>query len=62
MTRTRLYLETMENVLANPDLENIIIDSKAAGGVVPYLPLDKLPRAQASGQGAPAAQTTGGKQ
>lgn len=62
VTRTRLYLETMENVLANPDLEKIIIDSKAAGGVVPYLPLDKLPRAQASGQGAPAAQTTGGKQ
>lgn len=38
-TRTRLYLETMESVL--PHVEVWVIDEKASGGVVPYLPLTK---------------------
>jgi len=46
VTRERLYLETMENILSNPELEKIIIDSRAAGNVVPYLALDKLPKAK----------------
>ncbi|ABB39740.1 HflK protein [Oleidesulfovibrio alaskensis G20] len=41
ITRKRMYLETMETILSNPDLEKIILSGKA-GGVVPYLPLDKL--------------------
>jgi hypothetical protein len=32
----------MEEVLTNSD--KIILDSKAAGNVLPYLPLDKLSR------------------
>ncbi|SPF81059.1 FtsH protease activity modulator HflK [Pseudoprimorskyibacter insulae] len=44
VTRKRLYLETMENVLGSVD--KIIIDDKAEGGqgVVPYLPLNELRR------------------
>jgi modulator of FtsH protease HflK len=38
----RVYIETMEEVLTNSD--KIILDSKAAGNVLPYLPLDKLSR------------------
>ncbi len=37
VTRKRLYLETMEEVLAGAD--KVIIDSKVAGQVLPYLPL-----------------------
>jgi modulator of FtsH protease HflK len=40
LTRRRMYLETMEKVLASTD--KVIIDSKA--GAVPYLPLDQIQR------------------
>ncbi len=40
VTRERIYIETMEEVLSNA--EKIIMDGNAAGGVVPYLPLDEL--------------------
>ena len=39
VTQERMYLETMEKVLA--DINKVIIDKKA-GGVVPYLPLPEL--------------------
>jgi len=39
VTQERMYLETMEKVLAN--IDKVIIDRKA-GGVVPYLPLPAL--------------------
>ena len=39
VTQERMYLETMEKVLA--DIDKVIIDKKA-GGVVPYLPLPQL--------------------
>ncbi|MBI1494960.1 FtsH protease activity modulator HflK [Halocynthiibacter styelae] len=45
VTRRRLYLETMEEVLGNVD--KIILDSDVGGagqGVVPYLPLNELRR------------------
>ena len=44
VTRKRLYLEAMEQVLG--DVEKIIIDENSAGGqgVVPYLPLNELRR------------------
>lgn len=48
VTRTRLYLETMEEVLKNA--QKIIMDDNASGsGVVPYMPLNEL---------KPAAGTT----
>jgi len=41
VTKERIYIETMEDVLGNA--EKIIIDSNKSGqGVVPYLPLDEL--------------------
>lgn len=45
VTRKRLYLETMENVLSNVD--KILIDQSVLGqgqgqGIVPYLPLNEL--------------------
>ncbi|MDX8397806.1 MAG: FtsH protease activity modulator HflK [Mariprofundaceae bacterium] len=39
VTRKRMYLETMESVLAKAD--KVVIDSKVAGSVLPYLPLDR---------------------
>lgn len=48
-TRRRMYLETMERVLGGMD--KLIIDEKMnANGVVPYLPLGELQRAQGGGQ------------
>ena len=40
VTKERIYIETMEDVIGNA--EKIIIDSKNGQGVVPYLPLDEL--------------------
>ena len=43
VTRKRLYIETMEDVLGG--LEKVIIDEQSGGqGVVPYLPLNQLQR------------------
>jgi len=51
VTRRRLYIETLRDVLEKAD--KIIIDSNAEGGqgVVPYLPLNEL-RGNRSGSGA----------
>ncbi len=40
VTKERIYIETMEEVLSNAN--KIIIDDNAASNVVPYLPLDEL--------------------
>jgi membrane protease subunit HflK len=40
VTRERLFIETMERVLA--PMNKIILDEKAGGGVVPYLPLPEI--------------------
>ena len=47
VTRKRMYLETMERVLGGTD--KIIIDDSVGQGVVPYLPLDSLPRRKEGG-------------
>ena len=44
VTRRRLYLETMEEIL--PRMDKVLIDDKAGESVVPYLPLDQLQRRQ----------------
>lgn len=56
VTRKRLYLETMEEVMGR--VNKVILDDKAAGsqGVVPFLPLNELGR---MGQGAAAATNEG---
>jgi len=40
----RVYIETMEEVMANT--EKIILDSKAGNNVLPFLPLDRLSRSR----------------
>ena len=40
VTKDRMYLETMEKVLA--DINKVIIEQNAGSGVVPYLPLNEL--------------------
>lgn len=42
VTRRRIFLETMEQVLGRSEL--IILDQQSGGGAVPYLPLDQLGR------------------
>ncbi|MFV0347353.1 MAG: FtsH protease activity modulator HflK [Halodesulfovibrio sp.] len=42
VTKKRLYLETMEEILSSPDVDKLIIPEKGMSQVVPYLPLDKL--------------------
>jgi len=55
VTRKRLYLETMENVLG--DVQMFLVDTPSGGGqgIVPYLPLNELRRPGAAG----AAGSTG---
>lgn len=61
VTRKRLYLETMEEVLGR--VNKVIIDEASGQGVVPYLPLNEIGR-PAAGAGTPggavAATTSGG--
>ena len=40
VTRQRIYLETLEQTLGN--INKVIIDNDAQGGVVPYLPLPEI--------------------
>ena len=44
VTQERMYLETMEKVMA--DINKIIIDKESGSGVVPYLPLPELKKTQ----------------
>ena len=46
VTRDRMYLETMEKVLA--DIDKVIIDKNSGSGVVPYLPLPELGKKKVS--------------
>ena len=52
VTRQRIYLETMERVLGGTD--KTIIDAGGQSGVVPYLPLQSLPRERSGQQQQPA--------
>jgi len=45
ITRRRLYLEAMEGILQNPEVEKLIMSDDALKKSVPYLPLEKLPKA-----------------
>ena len=46
VTKERMYLETMEKVLA--DIDKVIIEKNAGSGVVPYLPLPELGKKKVS--------------
>ena len=58
VTRQRIYIETMQDVMSNTD--KIIIDEKS-GGVVPYLPLSELQR-RTPAPPAPSTSTQDGGQ
>jgi membrane protease subunit HflK len=51
VTRERMYIETMERILAGTN--KVIIDQSAGQGVVPYLPLGQLDQPAAPAQGGP---------
>jgi membrane protease subunit HflK len=46
VTRERLYIEAMEDIL--PRIQKIVIDDKAGEHTVPYLPLDQMIRPRAA--------------
>ena len=48
VTRQRIYLETMEEILGG--MNKLIIDNKSGSGVVPYLPLPELQKRSGGGQ------------
>ena len=48
VTRKRLFLETMENVLRSSN--KVIVEQGNGQGVIPYLPLPELRAAQQGGQ------------
>ena len=55
VTRQRIYLETMERVLGGTDKTIIDTGGQSSPGVVPYLPLQSLPRST-----QPQQPSTGG--
>jgi modulator of FtsH protease HflK len=44
ITRKRMYIETMEDILSQPGLEKIIVPQDRVAPVMPYMPLDRMPR------------------
>jgi membrane protease subunit HflK len=58
VTRRRIYLETMQDILAN--MNKVIVDNKGGQGVVPYLPLPELRQGAPGGRATAEAQ--GGRQ
>jgi membrane protease subunit HflK len=60
VTRRRIFLETMEQVLGRSEL--IILDQQSGSGAVPYLPLDQLGRDRSpSRTQTGSASSTGGR-
>ncbi|PIE69139.1 MAG: FtsH protease activity modulator HflK [Deltaproteobacteria bacterium] len=58
ITRKRLYLETMETILARPNVQKMILSSEAMAKAIPYLPLDRLGEPQRAGRMLGSAGTT----
>ena len=58
VTRRRIYLETMQDILAN--MNKVILDNRGGQGVVPYLPLPEI-RQQQTRPGPPVADASGAR-
>jgi modulator of FtsH protease HflK len=58
VTRRRIYLETMQDILGN--MNKVILDNRGGQGVVPYLPLPELQRQQTR-PGPPVADASGAR-
>lgn len=56
VTTKRLYLETMERVLSNPETEKLILSDDALKKSIPYLPLKQLKQANPAAQPAQPKQ------
>jgi membrane protease subunit HflK len=54
VTKERIFIETMEQVLTNA--QKIILDGQGGQGVVPYLPLNELNRSRPATPSAPVLQ------
>jgi membrane protease subunit HflK len=48
ITRKRMYLEAMEEILSDPLVEKIILSDEAMRRALPYLPLDRLGKTRAA--------------
>ncbi len=46
VTRERLYLETMEKIFSNPNLEKLVLSDEALKGAMPFLPLGPVTGSQ----------------
>jgi membrane protease subunit HflK len=57
VTRSRMYLETMEGILSHA--HKIFIDTKAGNGNMIYIPLDKLAEALRAGAQSPVPAAAG---
>ncbi len=55
VTRQRLYIEAMESILSNPQLEKLFMSEEAARQAVPYLPLEAVRPAPAAPAEPPVA-------
>lgn len=51
ITKKRIYLETMEEIMSRPEVEKIIISNESMQRVFPYLPLQRSGKASVTGQG-----------
>lgn len=51
VTRKRLYLETMQEILSRSGTERIVLPRDAAGRILPYLPLDRVQGQQPAAKG-----------
>ena len=58
VTRRRIYLETMQDILGN--MNKVILDNRSGQGVVPYLPLPELQRRQPARPGGPPVADASG--
>lgn len=57
LTRKRMYIESMEKIFSNPELEKTLMPAQTAGKLLPYLPLGQSqPRVPLQGA-APQAKT-----
>ena len=59
VTRRRIYLETMQDILGN--MNKVILDNRGGQGVVPYLPLPELQQRQPTRPGPPVADASGAR-
>ena len=61
ITRKRMYLDTMGLILAQPDVQKLILSEKALQKSVPYLPLDRIGERSQVGRAPGSSIVSGNK-